>query len=156
MKNIFYSVVALSLMLFASCDNENSVNPETETGNAIIKGNIAIQLDTFPDDETIPDQTQMVFIVNSTDLVLDSATAPYDKYYYGRSNADGTYSIEIPMPANRSASVDIKIEAFRADKITFDGVDSVLVTTNTLYLEKVIPNAATIYKDGTFIVDIDY
>lgn len=160
MKNIFYSVVALSLMLFASCDNENSVNPNTEElGSATISGKFRIELDT-PGLDPVPDGIVVVLAVDKEDLVANPVDdVDYGVQLYTTTTTDGGFSITIDdLPANRIIDVTITSEAFRYNFRSDEDSDpdGTLETTTELLWGQEEIDEIEIYAGGTFLVDYDF
>lgn len=152
-------------MLFASCDNENSVNPQTEElGSATITGKLKVQLDTG-DLDAVPDGIQVIVAIDARDLVLNPiAGVNYGERFYTATTQGGSYTVTVDgLPANRSVTADVRVEAFR---YTFrsDGPDTDPVpATPTLDKSEELMKAAVeiataieIYAGGTFIEDHDY
>lgn len=158
MKKIFYSLVAIATLVVVGCDNENTVNPQSQLGSATIQGFVTAQLDEESVEKEPAAGIQIVATVNTADLVTSpvGGVAYATKYYYATTGSDGAYSFNIEVPTGKSVNVSISTTDFREDVRFFNAGVGEYETEERLFLGQANKAIVSVYNGGTFIRDIAY
>ena len=122
MKKLIYSLCAVMLIAFSSCQNENSVNPrpiDEIVSVVTISGLVKADLNTTNEEyENVPNGTKVVARISTRDLVLNpDYNTEYPYKYYETTTNNGTYSLEVEAGPYGS-EVYLYFVDFRADVIT--------------------------------------
>ncbi|MFZ6010653.1 MAG: hypothetical protein ACOYXT_09920 [Bacteroidota bacterium] len=154
MKKLFAIFSLAGLTIFTACDNENSVNPPSELGKATITGTVYAELDETDIGgvlEKVPAGTKIVAVINTKDLVINPTNGNYAKKYYETTvDANGKYSIQVD-----AGNKELVVAVIPAD-FTFDVKTGASTTEKTNFYGSNADDNVTVYKNGTFILDLYY
>lgn len=147
MKKTLLSIAAAALV-FASCDNENSVNPQP-LGTVTINGTVYADLDEDddagdPEFETIPAGVVIYFYNDDTGALVGQAT----------TNADGQYSAQVEIGV-RPIDFEIVVGDFQTTINVYDFVEDDFVSKQAIYNERESAFVLGAVKDATYIQNIE-
>jgi hypothetical protein len=146
MKKPLLILSALSVLLLASCDNENTTNPEP-LGVVTIKGAIVADLDEDDDAdepslEKVPAGVAVYFIDDNSGATIATAT----------TTADG-YSAEIQVGGPRD--ITIVVGDFETSIKIYDAVEDEFVTEKAIYNDRESVTINGVVKGATYIQNIE-
>lgn len=150
MKKILIVCVALTFT-FASCKNENVVNPQITLGKATITGTVRADLDPAPGSEKVANKT-VTARVYTKDLVSNpsnNVTYGY-KYYSTTTDASGKYIFDNIEVRNDISGMDVVITPQDFEAIVGSA------TTPTQFFGRYAQDNVTVYSGGTFLLDLYY
>jgi hypothetical protein len=148
MKKVFVILSVVSALIFSSCDNENSVNPQP-LGKATISGTVYAEFDYTNNspETTLNTVANKKLLVEIYDYVTDES-----RFIESTTDASGNYSIKIEIGNHRS-EVNVDLVDFKQDVKYAEGTESVTFYGNYFYMED---GWVEIVKGGEYIRDIYY
>jgi hypothetical protein len=146
MKKPLLMLSAVGALLLASCDNENTTNPEP-LGAVTIKGSIVSDLDEDDDAdepplEKVPAGVAVYFIDDNSGATLATAT----------TTADG-YTVELQVGGPRD--IRIVVGDFETSIKIYDAVEDDFVTKAAIYNEREFVTISGVVKGATYIQNIE-
>jgi hypothetical protein len=153
MKKIFILLAVVTLCIFTSCNNDNTVNPKSELGSATISGTIYAELNNVTDGEEKVANIKVVARVYSGDLVVTPTNTTYGyQYFETTTDSNGKYTVTVPVNKNKTG---ISVSIIPAD-FQYPVQTSPSTTSVQTFLGKSATSSVSVYNAGAFLLDVYY